>query len=150
MKKQIVTLFLFILASGGIQAQKTVIKSYLEKLHSGYKVGSAIGRETYWQIEYGAFYQKATGNQNKESLYIGAVGEFENEFIGTYVAIPIQYSSEVVFKLQVRTGIINQETFVTTPSLLAHYIPADQLRFGFGIGFRALVPTIQTSFSFSF
>jgi len=152
MKKHTITLAIFILTLGGIQAQKTVVKTYLEKVHAGYKVGSAIGHETYNQIEFGAFYQKAAagGNGESQALAVGTIGKFESEFTGIYVAIPIQDSDEVDFKIQVRTGITNRRIFTTTPSLLAHYKPVDQIRFGFGIGFRVLTPTIQSSFSISF
>ncbi|MEP1094106.1 MAG: hypothetical protein ABJG78_03300 [Cyclobacteriaceae bacterium] len=151
MKKYTILLTVFLLVSEEIPAQKMVVKTYLERIHSGYKVGSAIGHETYWQIEYGVFYQKAPNGQNSESqILVGAGAEFEKEFMGVYAAIPVLYSDEVDFKVQVRTGVINGVNFVTTPSLLAHYKVADQMKLGFGIGFRALIPTIQTSFSFNF
>jgi len=152
MKKQLLITIFLAAVLGTVSAQNLILKTYVEKTVSGPKVGTAIGFENSYQLEFGGFYQEASIMQSmlmSEEQIAKLPRNYEREFYGAYFSVHVFKRDKFTTKVNVRTGVANQINFVITPSVLASYKPVKNLRIGAGIGSRLLSPTLQGSVSLS-
>lgn len=135
--KTLVTILLA-LSAGVCNSQGLQAVTYLERTHINFKVGTAIGFQFENQIESGGFFQKATVVEEPET---GRPLRSENEFYGVYFAYPLINLNKTTVRMNVRTGISNEENFVITPSIHATYRLLKGITIGGGLGTRVFRPT---------
>lgn len=132
--------------------QSLVTTSYVEQTSVSPKAGISVGVKNHYGIEYGGFYQESRlieANLMTEQQRSELPKRYERVFWGGYVAFPLLVKKEVGIQLNIRTGVVNSESFVITPSLLAAYKVAKGIKIGGGVGVRSFRPTLQTSISLS-
>ena len=125
--------------SGAASAQKLNASTYIEKTHISPKIGTSLGVIFQSNIEVGGFYQQSADPIERE---YGRPLMEEREFYGVFFAYPVIGSNKANVKLNVRTGVSNNENFVITPGLLANYSPVKQVTVSGGVGTRAFRPTL--------
>lgn len=151
MKKQLLLPLLLVAILGTANAQKVIVRTYIEKTHMSPKTGTAIGFENKHLWEFGAFFQEAS---LMESFMMSEIEKealprhYEKDFTGIYFAVPVRVRENLVLKANIRTGVSNGENFVITPSVLANYQLLNNFRIGMGVGSRSFRPTLQASVSF--
>jgi len=146
MKKVLVIISSFLIASATM-GQRLVTSSYVEYTSVSPKTGLSIGAVNYYGWEYGGFYQDAKVLESvlmSETKLSKLPRRYERVFYGAYFTVPLTNLLSGELKLNVRTGVINNENFVITPSLLADFRLNQLLSVGGGLGVRALAPTVQT------
>ena len=141
-----------LLAMNFTMGQSIVASSYMEKTSVSPKAGISVGMRNHYGIEYGGFYQDVKIFESalmSEEQMLKLPRRYERVFWGGYVAFPLIDRKYTDLKFSIRTGIVNSESFVITPSLLAAYEVAKGIKVGGGLGVRSFRPTFQTSVSLS-
>ena len=139
--RHFITIFFCGLSLASI-GQNLQASTFVERTHVSPKFGSSFGYQWDNQIELGGFYQTAQEN--------AGVSEhrrrwMEREFYGIYFNYPMIGYAKANVKLNIRTGVVNGETFIITPGVLAHYSPIKQITVGAGLGTRTMRPTYRAS-----
>lgn len=134
------TIVLFVAAH--LNAQHVQTTTYIEQTHISPKLGTSVGYSFADHIEVGAFFQRATEQQEAEP---GRLLKSENEFYGAYFAYPVFSRRMADIKFNVRTGVTNGENFVITPSLMATFKPLKNINIGGGIGTRSFKPSYMAT-----
>ncbi|MFK7953723.1 MAG: hypothetical protein AB8B73_12825 [Ekhidna sp.] len=132
--------------------QSVVTTSYLELTSISPKAGISVGVKNYYGIEYGGFYQESKTIESKfmsEQQRSELPRIYEKVFWGAYVGFPVVRRQAGEVQLNIRTGVVNSEWFVITPSLRGVYNVSRGIKVGGGLGVRAFRPTFQTSISLS-
>lgn len=156
MKKQLLFILLLAailgIASAQQSPQKIIIRTYIEKTHMSPKTGTMIGFENRYLWEFGAFFQESSLMESlmSEEARADMPRHYERDFTGIYFAVPVMIRESIVIKVNVRTGVSNNENFVITPAVLAVYRPTKNLNIGLGLGSRAFRPTLMASIGLSF
>ena len=145
--KKLITLLVFALAANVTFAQDLIAKTYVEHTHMTPKVGTAIGFQTDYGWEYGGFYQKATPTINNGET-TNQPKMYEEEFFGIFGNAVIAETNKLDILLNARIGVTNRENFAITPAVLANFKTEGKVKFGGGIGVRALRPTYQATITF--
>jgi hypothetical protein len=150
MKKLTITIIAFIVALGSASAQAPLFRSYVEITKVSPKMGVAIGYKNNLSWEFGVFYQEASVYETlftEERDY--RPYNYEKTFVGLFFTAPITVSELFDIKCNVRTGVVNGENFVITPTIGADYKLSKKLLVGVGVGARAFRPTLQASVAYS-
>lgn len=152
MKKYLLLISLLITVLKTVIAQQVVVTAYVEKTHVGPKSGTSIGHLNEYGWEYGAFYQESSLLESMLSEQQRALLPrfYEREFFGAYFTVPLVDTDLLSVRTQIRTGVVNREYFIITPSFLGDIRASKNIRFGLGVGTRALRPTWQLSYSMLF
>jgi len=128
------------------KAQNVVIRTYIEQTSVTPKSGLSYGYQSKFGFEVGGFFQS---DKYMESLSVQERSNmptvYEREFYGMFVAAPVFTRDIFEAKVNVRTGMVNNEYFAITPSVTTELRPLDRLRIGAGIGVRSFNPTWQAS-----
>ncbi len=142
--KKLTLLTITILLINGLNAQDITAKSYIEQTAIGNKLGTAVGYLFPCKVEVGGFYQK-----NAEFINTQEITErfYEKEFAGMYLNLPLKHHGKINLDLNIRTGAVNGQNFVISPSLLGSYSPVRALKMGIGLGARMFRPTLQAALS---
>ena len=142
--KQIISLIaamgIFTIALG----QTMEASTYIERTHISPKVGSAVGVHFKNNFEVGGFYQQSTVELQAEP---GRPLMYENQFYGLYLGCPIKNTDYFDLKVNIRTGVSNNENFVITPSVMGSVKLLRKISLTGGIGTRSLRPTYMASLS---
>lgn len=148
--KKLLFIIVTLLLVGLAMAQGPVFTSYVEQTIVSPKAGIALGLKNQYHVEYGVFYQESSIFESSfmsEQRRANLPRNYEKVFWGGFVAFPIinRSSGEILFNI--RTGVVNAESFVITPSLLGSFKLIGRVHLGGGIGIRAFSPTFQTRIS---
>ena len=73
---------------------------------------------------------------------------YEEEFFGIFGNAVIAETNKLDILLNARIGVTNRENFAITPAVLANFKTEGKVKFGGGIGVRALRPTYQATITF--
>ena len=140
-----------VMASAAI-GQGLVTSTYVETTSVGPKAGIAVGAVNQYGWEYGGFYQESKTLESlvmSETTRSALPHRYERVFAGLYFSVPVTFYNRGEIKFNVRTGVVNKESFIITPSLLADYRLNNLISIGGGVGVRNMAPTIQTKISFT-
>lgn len=149
MKKLFLILPVFLLTCT-VFAQQFVTSTYVERTSVSPKTGVSIGTVNRYGMEFGGFYQESKLIEStlmSERSLEALPRMYEQVFYGAYFACPLLYSRISEVRLNIRTGVVNGESFVITPSVLGRYKFNQTLSVGAGVGVRAFRPTFQTKIS---
>ena len=147
MKKLSLIIMSVVMASAAI-GQGLVTSTYVETTSVGPKAGIAVGAVN----QYGGFYQESKTLESlvmSETTRSALPHRYERVFAGLYFSVPVTFYNRGEIKFNVRTGVVNKESFIITPSLLADYRLNNLISIGGGVGVRNMAPTIQTKISFT-
>ncbi len=124
-------------------SQSFIASTYMEQTHVSPKLGTTIGYSFDSQIEIGGFYQNASSDLSKNSESTSL--EQEEEFYGAYFSYPVVDRAKTGLQFNIRTGVVNGQNFLITPSLLGNYKIMNNISVGAGVGIRTFRPTLQAS-----
>jgi len=148
MKITTTTIILWLAAVTLSNAQQVFIQSYTEQTHISPKVGAMLGYEFNYGYEMGVFYQKEVSINGLERAERPTLRE--EEFFGILFAGPIVLRDRYNVKINARTGIRNNFSFVISPSVVGNYRLTRNLQVQLGIGVRTLRPTLQAGLKVGF
>lgn len=123
-------------------SQDLKLETYIEKTHVSPKAGIRfifVGRD---RLEMGAFYQRHTYIEWKEQSTLPRF--HEKEFYGLRLGYPLvtAYNQSYSIKFHVRTGMVNNQNFIITPSITSALQFWKIFNVGVGVGMRAFRPTM--------
>lgn len=135
------TTILLLFAPSIVSSQSFKASTYMEQTHISPKLGTTVGYSFDSQIEIGGFYQSASTGQSRNSESTSR--EQEEEFFGAYFSYPVATGEKTGLQFNIRTGVVNGENFLITPSLLGNYRIMKTVSVGAGVGIRTFRPTLQ-------
>ena len=115
--------------------------SYIEKTKMSPKLGHSVGvvfPGYLGDMELGGFYQKAMVSNNAESASKRVI---EEKVYGFYIGISFIQSKRINVNFNLRTGSVNDQFLVITPSVFSDVMISKFLGIGLGVGMRNLQPT---------
>ncbi len=138
MKNSILTITLIFFGFLHSSAQNIMAETYVEKTHISPKLGSSVGYQFLSGIQVGGFLQRSVEVQAPE---YGRPLTQENSLYGIFFAYPIPTKLKWIdLHLKTRTGVMNNQNFVITPSFHGTYTPFKLLAVSAGVGIRSFQP----------
>ena len=128
-----------------VQSQYLTARTYLESTVVNEKIGTSIDYQFIGGYQLGLFMQRSATRLSEMNP-----GYYEREFYGISASYPLtQGMKKLNLDLNTRIGLVNDQNFIISPSLLASYTPYKILTFGAGIGARLFRPTFMVSVGFN-
>ncbi|REE05957.1 hypothetical protein [Marinoscillum furvescens] len=140
MKNAILTIAILTLILTTATAQGVTVTNYIERTTVNTKIGTAIGYAFSPNVEIGGFYQRSPVVALAEE---GTTADVENQFFGAYMTYPFIASGSAAVSLKVRTGVINNQHFMITPSVQGSFEPIQHVKVFGDVGVRAFRPTFM-------
>ncbi len=150
MKKVLFLITLLLSLEGFSQPMNASV--YLENTKFNPMTGFSFSVTMENHMEIGGFYQESllleriihAGDTKVKNL----PASHEQHFYGILINYPLHDHGPLSFTLNVRTGVINHETFTVNPTVLTDLRVFEKLEIGAGVGVRCFTPTLLGSIKF--
>lgn len=123
-------------------AQGVTISTYVEQTKTSPKLGYMLGYtfDSEIAIEVGLFYHNELPGYD-HILAESYMKRRETQFAGFYFGYPAINTEKFDLIIQIRTGVVNNENFVITPTIEGRYKASKRIYVGAGLGTRCFSPT---------
>lgn len=119
--------------------QNLKISTYIEKTHLSPKFGTEIGLQLpgiIGPITVGGFYQKSSISAESEKNNLE-----EFQFYGAFIQLPFLNRKRYNVNFEVRSGYINNNSFVIAPLLNTEFYLTENIGISLGCGMRSFMLT---------
>lgn len=134
------------------KAQGITASTYIEQTKVSPKLGYMIGYHfgSEYGIEVGGFIQNEMQSPGQTTDTEYYMQRRETSFAGMYFNYPAYMGNKFEVTIQIRTGVVNAENFVITPSVEGSYKLTQKLLVSAGVGTRCFTPTLMSRVAWRF